>query len=205
MFYQSKARLKYFISLMLFFIATAATAQTTIEYRFDAILESGKVYMNIVIRAGSICQGIYISRSTDSLMFTEIGNIPGICGNSNSDVVYTFTDIAPVPNATNYYRLRFGENGVSHVVPVLFIQLADNYKVVPNPTTDLTTIYFDNPDNQPYQFRLTDIKGNLVLQLEDIKDNQLSFNAQNLPAGVYGLSLRNKDARIISGKVVIIR
>lgn len=203
MLYQSKATVKHFVLLALLFIGQAATAQTTIQYRFDAILENGTVYMNIVIRAGSICQGIFVSRSTDSLMFTEIGNIPGICGNSNSDVVYTFTDVAPMPNATNYYRLRFGENGYSHVVPVFYIQLADNYKVVPNPTNNLTTIYFDNPDNQTFLFRLTDLQGNFVLQLEDIKDNQLNFNAGNLPAGVYNFSLRNEDAKVISGKVVV--
>lgn len=197
--------MKHFAWLPLLFISLLTVAQTTIDYRFDASLENGIVHMNIVIRAGSICQGIFIARSTDSLQFTEIGDIPGICGNSSSDMPYTFTDVAPVTNATNYYRLRFGENGYSHVLPVLYIQLADNYKVVPNPAHDITTIYFDNDNNTAYDFRLTDIKGNLVLEQTGIKENQLQLNVEALTSGTYSFRLQNKEARGISGKVVVVR
>jgi hypothetical protein len=203
LFTEGKRRMKHFVLLPLLFLSLLTVAQTTINYRFDASLENGKVHMNIVIRAGSICQGIFIARSTDSLQFTEIGDIPGICGNSSSDMPYTFTDLAPVPNATNYYRLRFGENGYSHVLPVLYIQLEDNYKIVPNPAHGQTTIYFDNDDNTAYDFRLTDIKGSVVMEQAGIKENQFQLNVGTLTPGTYSFSLRNKDAREISGKLVV--
>lgn len=179
-------------------------AQTEIDYRFTASVEKRTVFMSILIKAGSICQGISIERSTDSLQFTEIGSIAGTCGSTTSDVPYTFTDNSPVANTVNYYRLRFGENGFSTVLSALYVELQNNYKLYPNPAATMTTLQFSNDMHDKFSLTLRDISGHLLYHEEEINDKQINLEVRNFLPGIYFFQLRAANGQTLSGKLVVV-
>jgi len=190
-----------FVFLMLC-VGQFAGAQTDIVHRFSAKLDNETVFIGVIIKAGSTCQGISIERSLDSLQFEEVGKIEGTCGSSFTDVPYTFTDLSPAQNAANYYRLKFGENGYSAIEKVLFVRLIGGAKVIPNPVGAQTQIYFANPDRKNATFNLFDIRGQLVMTITDIKQDNFEVNTSNLASDVYTFSLRGEGINKISGKLV---
>lgn len=180
-----------------------AIAQPEIEYRFTASLESEEVYMRIVIKAGSTCNGIFIERSIDSVSFEQIGAIPGICGSSDADVPYNFTDAAPIANRKNHYRIRFGDNGFSEVLSVLYIQLSNHYKVFPNPVHTDVTLHFSNPSNAYYELTVSTANGNMVLKPGGTKSEMINFSVSSLLPGGYVFVLSSSDAPSITGRLVV--
>lgn len=188
---------------MLILLVGRSKAQTQIDYRFTAALDQRSVFMSIAIKAGSICQGILIERSTDSIQFSEIGSIAGVCGSSTADVRYTFTDISPVPNSTNYYRLRFGENGFSEVVSVLYVELLNNFKLFPNPANRVATLWFSNTNRENYSLLVVDATGKIVWQQSGIKDNKISLEVASFLPGIYFFQLSSTTGQTIKGKLVV--
>ena len=69
---------------------------------FYASEQNGVVILSWEILAGSTCNGIQIFRSTDDLNFSQINDIPGICGNISFAQDYIYEDIIPVKNKTNF-------------------------------------------------------------------------------------------------------
>jgi len=192
----------YLFFILVLSLVQPTLGQTTIEHRFSLKLENETIFVGIVIKAGSICQGIAIERSTDSLQFEEVWRIVGTCGSSFTDVPYTFTDLNPVPNAPNYYRLKFGDSGYSAVEKVLFVRLIGGVKVVPNPVGEQTHIFFNNPNNKVAKFNLYDVKGNLVMTMSDIKQDNFIVQTQELSAGVYSFAISGEGIARTSGKFV---
>ena len=195
---------KYLLLSVFILPANISSAQVNIQYGFGVLLEGNKVFMSINIRAGSICTGIEIERSTDSVNFKQIGIIPGICGNSSSDVPYSFTDVEPVANATNYYRLIFRGNQYSDIQKVLFVELNNaGYKILPNPVSNEAAIYFDNADKKSFALTVSNLKGERFMKLESIKDDKVVFSTAGFLSGTYFFELGNEDGRKVTGKFVV--
>ncbi len=109
---------------------------------------NNKVLLSFSINLGYTCNGVIITRSEDALNFSPIGSIEGICGSTQEEIHYEFTDIEPVKNAVNYYRLDLGGVGFSQVMSVEVIDLSGNNSIIrPNPISEETEIHFDNETN----------------------------------------------------------
>jgi hypothetical protein len=180
---------KFQILLFLFFcFATAVRSygQTNpILGSFSANDNNGEVYLSWSIVAGSTCNGISILRAGDGIDFKEIGNIAGVCGSSSSEVNYSFTDTNPLKNAVNYYRLELGFSNFSQIISIEIIDIESNgYQVRPNPSTDFSTIYFENSKRQEYQFELHNLAGMQVMS-SLTKDDFIQVNSSILGSGVY--------------------
>ncbi len=136
----------------LFFLITVLFAADQILAQDQPILGKflitkvgSDVYLNWTINAGSICSGIEIERSTDSIAFENIGNIAGTCGSISEAVTYNFTDKSPITNKKNYYRLIFGGTQISKVISIEFIDVEKlGYQIRPHPLLDNSVIYFEN-------------------------------------------------------------
>lgn len=192
--------INFIITCLLLIGTLVIQAQTNIAHRFSANLAQNQVYLDILIRAGNTCQGIYIERSTDSTLFREIGNIPGICGSSERDEPYTFIDEQPQPDAVNYYRVRFGENGYSAVETVRYLRTgAGGYKVFPNPARNKVSILFENENRKAHSFELYSAQGQKLLETPNIKDNTISFSVAGFTPGLYFFRLSNGEQSSISG------
>jgi hypothetical protein len=83
---------------------------------------------------------------------------------------------------------------VSQPFPTLIFQ--------PNPFNDFTILKFDNPNNQPHQFILTDISGRVVLEMENITESELKIHSDVILPGIYFGKLLQEEKITGIGKIV---
>lgn len=172
--------------------------------KFNAFENNGKIYLNWKIIAGSTCNGIQIFRSVDSVNFTEIGSIPGVCGSTSFEQPYDFTDCNPVKNKINYYRLGLGGSGLSEILPIEIIHLeAGNFQIRPNPIIGSGKIYFSNERKELHQLLLFNQSGVLLLSLKTALEN-FDLDASGFYAGVYTFVITDAQNSVVAkGKLVV--
>lgn len=172
---------------------------------FTAFRDGNTVLLKWTITSGSTCNGIRIYRAEDTINYIQVGDIAGVCGSSTSPVPYSFTDLSPIPNRINYYRLELGTQGFSKYVSIDFIVLGESgYLIRPQPITDNAVIYFDNPSNDSHSFKLYDEKGELVRTIENITSNTIPFNRAGLSSGTYIFTIESGEKIKVKGKIVVL-
>jgi hypothetical protein len=140
-----------FLILSIFMNAYYSFSQETILDQFSAENVSGKVFLAWTIKSGNTCNGIRIYRSNDSLIYNEIGDIQGVCGNTEYAVNYTYQDDSPSVNKVNYYRLNLGGQGLTYAVSVQVVDVGQNdYFLEQNPIAAETKLFFKNLTGEPY-------------------------------------------------------
>jgi hypothetical protein len=70
----------------------------------------------------------------------------------------------------------------------------------PNPAGDYVIITFSDAGNSRYRMEITDITGKLVLQKENINPGNYTLHREDLPAGLYTITLSGEN--IYKGKLV---
>lgn len=171
---------------------------------FTAVRNNTEIILNWVIEKGNTCNGIAITRSTDSLNFIEIGNIEGICGDEERAVSYLFTDENPVRNTRNFYRLELGSVGSSEIVGIDFPYFSDKgFSIRPNPAYNEATVYFLNPDKDEHEISVYNLNGMEVLKTESAEDNFV-LNRKRFGAGMYLFSIKNNEGDRINGRVLLL-
>ena len=139
--------------------------------------------------------GFGIERSSNGVDFAQISFVAseGEGGNSNLVLNYTTTDAAPLAGI-GYYKLRQvdidGHVTYSSVKSVTSFREAMNYRVFPNPATNLINIHVPNEGN--YSVELFSIDGKR-LQVSQLAAGSgiLSFaiNKTNVPNYIYSLKV----------------
>lgn len=195
----------YFFFVLL--IPLLSFSQHNILNNFTAIKFNDEVILKWTIKSGSTCNGVRIHRSTDSINYSQIGLIAGVCGSTENPVSYSFIDESPAPNTFNYYKLELGLQGFSDPISIEYIQLNnDQYQVRSNPIKNKATIYFYNPSNLKNTFILYNISGNILLQYENITSEEINIDLANkLGGGMYYFKIENEKGNIIKGSVSIIQ
>jgi len=139
-----------------------------------------------------------VERSYDGVSFYPINrqearNIPGT---SN----YNFADNSFSPG-TVYYRLKIFEHGsiIRYSVIIRTTTEGENIalKIVPNPIVDNFSVMYKSLQDEIVTIQIKDITGRILHTLkEGVSRGQNVIYLQNLPtwpAGVYFLSLQNKE------------
>ena len=196
---------RQFYTLLLFMaVFSLHGQQNPILDRFEAAENNGAIYLNWVITSGSTCNGIDIFRSVDSLNFSLIGSIGGICGSPEFAQPYSFTDETPVKNSINYYRLELGGSGYSEIIAIELIVFDGNdYQIRPNPAPTQAKIVFENDQNQPAFLKLYDFRGNLIEDLTT-EENFFIVNTSYLPGGMYLFTISDLENETkIKGKLMV--
>ncbi|MDA9161645.1 T9SS type A sorting domain-containing protein [Crocinitomicaceae bacterium] len=196
--------LKYlFISFLIAFGYNANTQ--TILGDFDIDQSNGKVLLAWTIKSGSICNGMQIFRSKDSVDFVLIEDIQGVCGDLSSSVSYTYTDQTPILNNYNYYKINFGGLEDSNILGIEVINILSNsYLLKPNPVTGASDLYFENDNQSEVVLKVFDDFGD-VIYLEETQANKFTLDSTSFSSGMYYFSLENKTTRnVINGKAVIL-
>jgi len=195
----------------LFFLITVLFAADQILAQDQPILGKflitkvgNDVYLNWTINAGSICSGIEIERSTDSLVFKNIGNIAGTCGSISEAVTYNFTDKSPITNKKNYYRLIFGGTQISKVISIEFIDVEKlGYQIRPHPLVDNAVIYFENNKKTAHQIDFYKSNGSLMHSLT-VTTDKFELQRSTFSAGLYHFIISSKDNyAIIKGSLLV--
>ena len=196
--------LKYlFISFLIAFGYNANTQ--TILGDFDIDQSDGKVLLAWTIKSGSVCNGMQIFRSKDSVDFVLIKDIQGVCGDLSSSVSYTYTDQTPILNNYNYYKINFGGIEDSNILGIEVINILSNsYLLKPNPVTGASDLYFENDNQSEVVLKVFDDFGD-VIYLEETQANKFTLDSTSFSSGMYYFSLENKTTRnVINGKAVIL-
>lgn len=195
------------ILLLLVLIAFGVKAQeTSILGSFKATTFNGKVQLSWQITAGSMCDGIKITHSTDSVNFTQIGEIIGVCGSISEPVNYNFTHDTPLQNGNNYYRLQLGPTTKSHIINIDLVAVGSSgYQIRPHPVAGPATLYFDNVNQQPHTLTIYTINGQAV-QKYQTATSAFYLEPAGATNGLYLFTITDeKDNLHIKGKFLILQ
>lgn len=182
---------------------------------FKAIKDKNRVILLWTMKKGSTCIGTGILRSTDGINFEKIGEVSEVCGDLEKQKTYQYIDQEPVIGATNYYVLELGFSGKTEPpVKTSFRDFGGKSSIViANPGKNVT-IYFNNPDQDLYTFRLYSSIGNPVfsantraeeLTIEPELFSLRPVKAFYMPDHFYVYVITGQSGNIItSGKLCII-
>ena len=132
-----------------------------------------------------------VQRSGDGVNYTTIGTVNGT-GN-NSTVNHSFTDIEPIPDVSNSYRLLWtdgsGNIAFSNVVTLAPTTNSSVVAITPNPFQDQLTVRMNLAQTEPVSIRVLDSKGAMLrqVQVQGVRGaNAFDVNGlSGLPASVY--------------------
>lgn len=174
--------------------------------RFSAVENSGRVDVVWTMRAGNICLGIDVERTTDTVNEPPqtIYSIPGECGDERVDVTFRHADLEPVEGRTSYYRLVLGAVPTTYREVNVPVYGEKELIFSPNPANNQTDVRFRNPNREQLTLELYSAGGELLLIHEGISDEHYLLQTNELPGGVYLVRLKSADnSRILSGKLII--
>jgi hypothetical protein len=195
-------KLLYFIIVINWCPQSFAQAQEN-SFHLIGNQQEGEIYLSWRLDKGYSCAGTDIERSFDTTHFERIGRIFGICGSFDFDQAYSFTDISPIPNSINYYRLVLGNRDYSSILPVYFVAF-NNFGYAVDNTATSTTIYFLKNSIDHLKLMLFDFNGRLLNQFADITDNKVEFENNNLHHGFYVFILTDENGnKLQRGKIFI--
>lgn len=171
---------------------------------FVATEFNGKVLLTFSINSGYTCNGVTILRSLDSVNFTSIGSIEGICGSAQESINYDFTDISPVKNDVNYYRLSLGGVGFSWIVSAEVIDMGSNNSLIrPNPISEETELFFDNENKALMILEIFSSEGKLI-QSESTNEEKFILTKSDFEVGTYFYSIHADGVKSeVIGKFVV--
>ena len=182
---------------------------------FEALVQHGAWNDEVALRWKTVSEsnnyGFEVQRSTNGKDFAKIGFVAG-AGSTNIARHYEFID-GDVDIATYHYRLRQidtnGSFSISEVkeitvTPPTSYALSQNY---PNPFNPVTNIIFKMKEDNQVTIRVFDILGREVATLVERKmkagTHNISFNATELPSGIYLYSMDTGSFREVKKMVVI--
>jgi hypothetical protein len=185
---------KWITGIGTLFLFMSAQAQSPLVAYAAASSKEG-VLISFTMRGGFSCNGINIERSEDSVSFSVIGDIEGICGNPDFDQSFTYTDRQPLSFRKNYYRLDMKQLGYSPVFTVFYTQLnSDDVLIIPNPCSENCTLYFENTKREKVVIKLFYNAKEMFTQITDQDFMELKLGSS--AAGVYYCRLQFPDGTL---------
>ena len=193
----------FFILTILIGFTSFAQNEAVVGY-FNATELNGRVLLTWNIKQGNTCNGVKVEHSTDSLNFTEIGSIEGICGSNSTNVAYEFTHQSPTLNAVNYYRLLMGGIGYSWVISEKIIAIDEpGYTIAPQPVTEQSVLYFENPNNKEYTLSVANLSGKVVYSAS-LLDEHVDLGQLGFESGYYFFELQEVGTSTnVRGKFIV--
>jgi hypothetical protein len=171
---------------------------TTFQSEVEHNLTGSRVVLNWHTMGESNNFGFDIEKSHDGNSFEKIGFVSG-AGSTQSAQSYTFTD-TDVEVGVYHYRLKqidtdgsltYSETLQVQVTPPKTYALGQNY---PNPFNPETRIAFQLKNREQVTIKVFDVLGRnvrtLVDQTLEAGTHQITFDAGDLPSGLYLYSMR---------------
>jgi hypothetical protein len=170
--------------------------------QFSVIQIENKVQLDFTIKSGNTCNGIGVYRSADSINFSLIGDIEGVCGSADKNESYSFTDYSPLKNSKNYYRLHPGMLPTSGVAGVFYLDLSENEVLVyPNPVTYASSIFSLNPSHEERTLNVFSREGKHVYKSEPSRTNSFPLPDDFFIPGIYYFTISSGNAERFKGNL----
>jgi len=172
--------------------------------QFSVVQVENNVQLNFTLKAGFTCNGIGIYRSADSINFTLIGDIQGVCGSNDKNESYTYTDYTPLKNSKNYYRLQPGSLGASGISGVFFIDLSENEVLVyPNPLTSTSAVYTLNPSHEERTMEIFTRDGKHTYTSKPSRGSSFPLPADHFIPGIYYFTIGSGGIERFKGSFTV--
>jgi len=192
--------------LLLFLCCLQGVAQVVSVSNFTLFRNGKNVILHWTLDSGATCNGTAILHAIDTTNYTEIGDIPGICGSSTTPTSYTFTDTNPILNQVNYYKLRFGFSQLSEARSILVEYIEQGTVFIQNDrAAGLLTFKFNNDAREEFAFTLYDNTGRALFQKEKVIESEIEVRSNEFEAGVYFYNLNNSHNRKHTGRLLLER
>lgn len=170
---------------------------------FNAAVEQDGIRLNWTTCSEINNYGFEVQKSDDGENFFALGFVKG-AGSSTEIINYSYKENFKSNKAENfYYRLKQvdydGHTNYSSIINVGFdiptaFSLGQNY---PNPFNPATTINYRIPEISNVELSVVDILGNRVaLLVNEVKaagNYDVTFDASNLPSGVYFYQIKTDN------------
>jgi hypothetical protein len=173
---------------------------------FDAVVQGGRVILSWNARSRGIDRFV-VERSLDGRSFQTAGTVrqQELLPSSTEGLArYAFSDMPP-PGQVVYYRVRqYFADAPERVSGVLKLGFGEDHREVatilgnsPNPFNYATTITYELATPQHVRLSLWDLSGHQIAVLVDepvgAGRHTQSFEAANLPSGVYFVRLQTPE------------
>lgn len=174
---------------------------------FSAVLQNGKTILNWSLAAEESNKEFIIERSTDGVHWTQIFAVDSK-GNSSLQSNYNGIDPEPV-TGINFYRIKQldmdGRFTYSATVNVKVSSNKASFVIYPNPAHDAINYELLNGGNRVVtNLQLKAADGKLLKHLH-VNNNRGSFSVQDLPAGIYVLTIKDNAGSVENKKLIVQR
>ena len=177
-------------------------AQHPLLNNFTGFQQDESIQLSWTFGSGSQCNGTRVFRSIDGEVFQKIGEIPGICGASDTPVTYSFRDSAPLPNTVNYYRLELGNQGFSTMLGIeFFVPGKDGYSLITSQSG--IEVLVNRPPARKGVAQIFDIRGNRVDEFE-FSTRRISLMNNQGGSGTFIFRLIYENGAVLNGKFVLV-
>jgi hypothetical protein len=175
---------------------------------FTAEMNGRNVQLNWNTKQEVNASHFEIERSADGSNWSRVGMVQAV-GNSNMQSDYSFTDQAPLAGV-NYYRLKMvdldNRNGYTEI-KVVRSGLVNKISYFPNPARDFVNVGLGDAAGVQVTVRLISQTGQVLQEKRAEAGNgaTISLPIQQVPAGLYILSVTGADGSHESSKLMISR
>jgi len=95
-------------------------------------------------------------------------------------------------------------NSLCTNVGVQYLNVSNpNFYIYPNPTSDQSTLQFDNKKAELCTLTLYDLRGQIMRTINNITSDQVVIQKNDLTTGLYYFVLRTSDRVIVTGKLAV--
>ena len=174
-------RMTLFLRVLMLFLFTPLLSRSQVVDGFYALQSGNRVVLHFTMKQGNTCNGIDILHSTDSLNYSIVGSIEGVCGSASFDIPYSYIDESPRINAINYYRLDLKQLGYSDIVSLHVYDHSKRLQLFPNPATEVVRCYSSEGISGSAAITVSGIDGKVHMQsvqTENPFDLDISFLSQ---------------------------
>ncbi|MCB0793863.1 MAG: T9SS type A sorting domain-containing protein [Flavobacteriales bacterium] len=166
--------------------------------------QAGTVLLEWTLTGGSTCNGIQIERAYSGQGFVQIGEIHGLCGDLVDPVDYSWNDVSVQQLSSPSYRLKLGVDGYSSVKSITLMELNENEQLLfPIPAEDRVTLLLRLAPQTPFDLRVQDLAGRVVLDRRGISGGRVSWDVRSWLPGTYIYAVQ-AEGRRYAGKLVIL-
>ena len=190
-----------FSSIFLMILPFLALAQPhPLLQDFSGFQQGDNIFLRWTFRSGSLCEGTRIERSQDGMIFTEIGEIPGICGSPEVAFTYTFTDSTPQTNAVNIYRLELGNTGFTTNLQVEYLVAGDGGYSLLSTGNEVELLIADPPARNGLA-QVFSTSGSLLKEFS-FSNRRFLLTENIFNSGVYIFRLQYENGAVLTGKFI---
>lgn len=175
-----------FLSILFSLLCSKAFTQATV-IRYDAFVEPAGIIHSWTTGKGSTCADLAIQSSNDNVTYAEIYRYGGICGSSEEELSYSWSQTSPDPGT---WFFRIVENGTiySDTISVNIVKQKAALQILPNPVSRIARILLPqgwNPNEVIFTLHSMDGKR---FEPQILLSAEMQIDVSNLTTGIYTLT-----------------